>query len=74
MSIETEMKKTFMQQVLGPRGGLFALGIFFGMFAMHVYMSKFVVDELRTRVEVLENSNTELNKKIQQIAFGKIGE
>lgn len=41
--IDTDLKKTFIQQVLGPRGGLFALGIFLGMFVMHIYMTQTVI-------------------------------
>lgn len=70
--IETDLKKTFFQQVLGPRGGLFALGIFFGMFFMHAYMTKFVVQDLKSRIEVLEQSNAVMNKALQDIAFDKI--
>jgi len=85
VTIETDLKKTFIQHVLGPRGGLFALGVFVGMGVMHLYMSTFVMDGqiealksqitgLQDRVEVLEAEKTELNERLQGIAFEKLGQ
>ena len=36
--ISDTVKKTFLQHALGPRGGLFLLGVFTGLFIMHVYI------------------------------------
>jgi len=72
----TAMKKTFLQHVLGPRGGLFALGIFLGMFLMHVYMTDYVysdqITDLKARITKLETENASLNQKLQGIAFEKL--
>ena len=72
-SIDGLFKKTFLQHALGPRGGLFLLGVFCGMFAMHVYMTKFVyedqITDLKTRIEKLEGENQRLNQALQDIAF-----
>ncbi len=63
-----EVKKAFLHHVLGPRGGLFALGVFVGMFIMHVYMTETVINDLKERVVKLE----QVNEKLQGIAFGKL--
>ena len=75
-SIDGFIKKTFLQHALGPRGGLFLLGVFCGMFAMHVYMTKFVyedqITDLKTRIEKLEGENQRLNQALQDIAFERL--
>ena len=43
-----EVKKTLTQHILGPRGGLFALGCFVGMGAMYYFMSATLIAEIRT--------------------------
>ena len=76
MSITSEVKKTFFQHALGPRGGLFLLGVFTGLFIMHVYMTNFVYDEqmenLNARIVKLEAENLRLNMALQDIAFERI--
>jgi|GEM_PF-3913006 len=69
-----EARKTLTQHILGPRGGLFALGILFGMSIMHFYMMEYVVEDLRERFSTLEQSNKELNERLQRIAFEKLAE
>jgi len=71
-TIMEDGKRAILQHILGPRGGLFALGILCGMFIMHVYITKTVVEELKDRIENLEAANTELNLRVQNIAFGKL--
>ena len=74
--VSDTVKKTFLQHALGPRGGLFLLGVFTGLFIMHVYMTKYVyedqITDLKMRIEKLEAENQRLNKALQDIAFEKI--
>ena len=76
MSITSEVKKNFLQHALGPRGGLFLLGVFTGLFIMHVYMTNFVYDKqmknLNDRIVKLEAENLRLNMALQDIAFERI--
>jgi len=78
MSITSEVKKTFLQHALGPRGGLFLLGVFTGLFIMHVYMTNFVyeaqIQNLNARIVKLEAENLRLNMALQEIAFERINE
>lgn len=78
MSITSEVKKTFLQHALGPRGGLFLLGVFTGLFIMHVYMTNFVYKEqianLNARIVKLEAENLRLNMALQDIAFERIND
>ena len=78
MSIESEVKKNFLQHALGPRGGLFLLGVFTGLFIMHVYMTDFVyekqIEKLDARIAKLEAENLRLNMALQDIAFERINE
>ena len=66
------LKKTFLQHVLGPRGGLFAMGCLLGAFSMHIYVMEFVVADLKQRVATLEASNAQFLMDLQEIAFEKL--
>ena len=68
--VSDTVKKTFLQHALGPRGGLFLLGVFSGLFIMHVYEDQ--ITDLKMRIEKLEAENQRLNKALQDIAFEKI--
>jgi len=74
--LSESVKKSFLQHALGPRGGLFLLGVFTDLFIMHVYMTKYVyedqITDLKMRIEKLEAENQRLNKALQDIAFEKI--
>ena len=61
-----EVQKTFLQQVLGPRGGLFALGIFVGMFVTTVFMSKYVVEVQAANMNIRYNDLSEKYDKLDK--------
>lgn len=72
MSLPETLNKTFFRHVLGPRGGLFAMGCVVGAFSMHLYVMEFVVSDLKKRVGTLESSNEKMMKHIQEIAFSRL--
>ena len=83
--LNEDIKKTFLQQVLGPRGGLFALGVFFGCAATYFFLQTTVIEaqkemyeaqitQLNSRVERLETENLRINKKLEDIAFQRIND
>lgn len=64
-------RQKFFEQITGPMGGIFALGIFIGMFAMHVYMSEFVYKQrfadLQGRIVALEAEKITDRREISQL-------
>jgi len=85
LDLKKQASRAFIKQIAGPLGGVFALGIFIGLFVMHVYMSEFVyksqLDSLQTRIATLEAEKTAdraeinaLRTRLENIAFGKIEE
>lgn len=74
MEITTEVQNTVLENIMGPNGGLFALGILIGMFMMHIYMTKYVVKDLKERIRALELANKNMDTRIQSIAFDKMAE
>ncbi|NNC36688.1 MAG: hypothetical protein HKO02_04465, partial [Hyphomonadaceae bacterium] len=67
-TLEEEARKTLVQQLLGPRGGLFALGTFVGAACMYYFLTNTIIKEnkahyeaqiaqLNSRVEKLEAEN-----------------
>lgn len=78
--VTAEIQKSFFKHIIGPRGGLFALGVFIGMFIMHIYMTEYVykaqinqltaqTESLKSDVKELKAENARLNTKLQEIAF-----
>ena len=80
-----ETRKTLVQQLLGPRGGLFALGTFVGAACMYFFLTNTIIKEnkahyeaqitqLNARVEKLEAENLRISKRLEDIALKRIGE
>lgn len=78
--LDQSLQKTFSQQILGPRGGLFALGMFLGAACMYFFMSKTLIVELKSgyevqlktlnrRVDTLERENARIHERIETIAL-----
>lgn len=73
MTPSEELKATITQHILGPRGGLFALGVLIGCIIMHLYMMTYVVAPLKAQITGFEQELTEVREKVDDIAFGKMG-
>ncbi len=85
MNLKKSASDAFFKQITGPMGGIFALGVFCGMFGMHVYMSEFVykqrINALQARVESLEtekkaqaDKTEKLQTQLNDIAIRKLKE
>ncbi len=44
----TDLRQGFVKHMLGPRGGLFALGVFAGMAIMYYFMTATLISEMQT--------------------------
>lgn len=80
-----ETRKTLVQQLLGPRGGLFALGTFVGAACMYFFLTNTIIKEnkahyesqiaqLNSRVEKLEAENLRISKRLEDIALRDVGD
>ena len=84
-TLADETRKTLVQQLLGPRGGLFALGTFVGAACMYFFLTGTIIKEnkahyetqitqLNARVEKLEAENLRISKRLEDIALRNVGE
>ena len=84
-TLEDAARKTLVQQLLGPRGGLFALGVFIGGACMYFFLTGTIIKEnkahyeaqiaqLNARVEKLEAENLRISKRLEDIALREIGD
>ncbi|PHR57945.1 MAG: hypothetical protein COA43_11250 [Robiginitomaculum sp.] len=81
--IANEVRKTLLQHITGPRGGLFALGGLSGAACMYFFMAHTQIAEmerhynsqvslLQGRVEVLEKENGRIHERLEEIALKRI--
>ena len=84
-TLEDATRKTLVQQLLGPRGGLFALGVFVGGACMYFFLTGTIIKQTKThyeaqitqlnaRVERLESENLRISKRLEDIALRGIGD
>jgi len=84
-TLVNETRKTLVQQLLGPRGGLFALGTFVGGACMYFFLTNTIIKEnkahyeaqiaqLGARVEKLEAENLRISKRLEDIALRGVGD
>jgi len=75
-----ETRKTLVQHILGPRGGLFGLGTFVGGACMYFFLTGTIIKtnkahyeaqitQLNSRVEKLEAENLRISKRLEDIAL-----
>jgi hypothetical protein len=80
-----EARKTLARHILGPRGGLFALGVFVGGACMYFFLTNTIIKEtkrnyenqiaqLSSRVEKLETENLRIQQRLEDIAFQRIND
>ena len=78
-------RKTLVQHMLGPRGGLFALGTFVGAACMFYFLTNTIIKtnkthyeaqitQLNSRAEKLEAENLRISKRLEDIALQGIGD
>ena len=77
--------KRVMHHILGPRGGLFALGMFVGAACMFYFLTNTIIAEnkghyesqiatLNARVSNLEAENQRISQRLEDIAFQRIND
>jgi hypothetical protein len=80
-----EARKTLVHHILGPRGGLFALGTFVGAACMYFFLTGTIIKEnkrhyeaqitqLNSRVEKLEAENLRISKRLEDIALKAVAD